>query len=242
MQARTGARAAETAALLDEFGIELSARGLVVTDFAKAESAYIHYSRVPVAVVAMALASPTFARGWFPKLRLIDVVAKAPVMDGAEKRALAAMCGASLEGLPEGSGRAAFATHLLDVIARYELDAFFTREPDLAVNGIDVRPRGIDRRTDPDAVDPKAMTEWRRAFKALTAVRQMMVATILCLYRGEADKLWLARLPSARHAADAVAALNDDGRCAIGAGWLRCIPDGKPPGSARRIGHDQQRG
>jgi hypothetical protein len=42
-------------------------------------------------------------------------------------------------------------------------------------------------------------------------VRQMMVATILCLYRGEADKLWLARLPSNWHAADAVAALNDAG-------------------------------
>jgi hypothetical protein len=70
-------------------------------------------------------------------------------MDGAEKRALAAVCGLSVEGLPEGSGRArAFAAHLLDVIARYELDAFFTREPDRAVNDIDVRPRGIDRRTD----------------------------------------------------------------------------------------------
>ena len=26
-----------------------------------------------------------------------------------------------------------------------------------------------------------------------------------------------------------------------GRGWLRCIQDGKPPGSARRIGHDQHR-
>jgi hypothetical protein len=41
MQARTGARAAETAALLDEFGMELSAGGLVVmTNFAKAENPY----------------------------------------------------------------------------------------------------------------------------------------------------------------------------------------------------------
>ena len=61
---------------------------------------------MPVAVVAMALASPTFARGRFPKLRLVDVVAKTASMDGAEKRALAAVCGASVEGLPEGSGRA----------------------------------------------------------------------------------------------------------------------------------------
>jgi hypothetical protein len=57
-----------------------------MTDFAKAESAYVHHTRVPVAVVAMALASPTFAGGRFPKLRLVDVVARTPSMDGAEKR------------------------------------------------------------------------------------------------------------------------------------------------------------
>src|SRR6516164_7296435 len=74
MQAKTSAtQTAETASLLESFGIELSAGGLVVmTDFAKAESAYIHHSTVPVAVVAMAVASPTFARGRFPKLRLVD--------------------------------------------------------------------------------------------------------------------------------------------------------------------------
>jgi hypothetical protein len=162
MQAKTGAQAEETAALLERFGIELSAGGLVVmTDFAKAEGAYIHHSRVPVAVVAIALASATFARGRFPKLRLVDVVAKAPSMDGAELRAFAAVCGASVEGLPEGSGRApAFAAHLLDVIARYELDALFTRDARLSINGIDVRPRGVDWRT--DQVDADEMREWRR--------------------------------------------------------------------------------
>ena len=76
MQARTGARAAETSALLDEFGMELSAGGLVVmTNFAKAENLYIHHSRVPVAVVAMALASPTGGSPscawstWWPRRR-----------------------------------------------------------------------------------------------------------------------------------------------------------------------------
>jgi hypothetical protein len=73
----------------------------------------------------MAVASPVFARGRFPKLRLVDVVAKAPAMDGRQMRALATV-GASVDGLPEGSGRApAFAAHLLDVIARHELEAFF---------------------------------------------------------------------------------------------------------------------
>src|SRR6516162_9058228 len=94
MQAKTSAtQTAETASLLKSFGIELSAGGLVVmTDFAKAESAYIHHSSVPVAVVAMAVASPTFARGRFPKLRLVEVVTKVAAMDGREMRALATVC------------------------------------------------------------------------------------------------------------------------------------------------------
>ena len=55
MQAKTDAQAAETTSLLESFSMELSAGGLLVmTDFAKAESAYIHHSRVPVAVVARA--------------------------------------------------------------------------------------------------------------------------------------------------------------------------------------------
>src|SRR5215471_6354897 len=99
--ANTGARAAYTASLLESFGIELSAGGLVVmTDFAKAERAYIHHSSVPVAVVAMAVASPVFARGRFPKLRLVELVAKVPAMDGRQMRALATVCGASVDGLP----------------------------------------------------------------------------------------------------------------------------------------------
>jgi len=159
MQAKIDTRAAETASLLESFGIELSAGGLVVmTDFAKAESAYIHHSTVPVAVVAMAVASPAFARGRFPKLRLVEVVTKVSAMDGREMRALATVCGANIDSLPEGSGRApAFAAHLLDVIARYEFEAFFLRDPSQSINGIDVRPRGYDYRT--SQVDAPAMAE-----------------------------------------------------------------------------------
>jgi hypothetical protein len=91
-------------------------------------------------------------------------------------------------------------------------------EPDRAVNGIDVRPRGIDWRT--EQVDAEAMAEWRRAYKTLAPARQMLVATIITLYCGEPDKTWLARLPSTWHAADAIAAL-------LGAGaqryWARLV-------------------
>ena len=116
MQAKTDAKAAETASLLESFGIELSAGGLVVmTDFAKAERAYIHHTSGPVAVVAMAVASPTFARGRFPTLRLVNVVTKVPAMDRREMRALAMVCGANVDSSSRAS---AFAAHLLDVIAR----------------------------------------------------------------------------------------------------------------------------
>jgi hypothetical protein len=210
MQTKT-TRAAETASLLENFGLEQSAGGLLVmTDFAKAESAYIHHSTVPVAVVAMAVVSPTFARGRFPKLRLVDVVAKVPAMDGREMHALAAVCGASVDGLPEGSCRApAFAAHLVDVVARHGLDAFFLRDPSQSINGIDVRPRGFDYRT--SQVVAAAMAEWRRAYKALPPARQMMVSTIIWLYRGGPDKTWLSRVPSTWHAADAIVALQETG-------------------------------
>jgi hypothetical protein len=118
----------------------------------------------------------------------------------------AEVCGANIDGLPEGSGRAhAFEAHLVVVIAKHELDAFFLRDPALSINGIDVRPRGYDYRI--GQVDASAMAEWRRAYKALPPARQMMAATIITLYRGEPDKTWLARLPSTWHAADAIAAL-----------------------------------
>jgi hypothetical protein len=68
---------------------------------------------------------------------------------------------------------------------------------------IDVRPRGVDHfnyRT--DQLDAAAMADLRRAYKALSPVRQMMVATITWLYRGGADKTRPARLPSTWHAAD----------------------------------------
>jgi hypothetical protein len=116
---------------------------------------------------------------------------------------------ASLTSLGVPSRALAFAAHLVDVITRYQLDAFFTRDPSRAINGIDVRPRGIAPHT--DQVDKAAMSEWRRAFKAAPTVRQIMVATIICLYRGDADKLWLSRTPSTWHAADAVAALAEAG-------------------------------
>jgi len=64
-----------------------------MTDFAKAERAYIHHTSVPVAVVAMAVASPTFARGRFPTLRLVNVVTKVPAMDRREMRASDGMWG-----------------------------------------------------------------------------------------------------------------------------------------------------
>jgi hypothetical protein len=54
MQAKIDAPAAETASLLESFGMELSVGGLLVmTDFAKAESAYIHHRPSRVSCTAL---------------------------------------------------------------------------------------------------------------------------------------------------------------------------------------------
>jgi hypothetical protein len=200
-------KAAETAALLKEFGIELAACGVVMTDLAKAKSANVVHARLlPVAVVAMTLASPTLARERFPKLRLVEVVAKAPSMDGREQRALARVCGDYIDSpLLEGAGRvSAFAAHLVDVLDRYSLGFFFTRDPAYAVN-----PRGVERNGE---VDKDSIADCRAAFKFLDSVQKMMVATIVCLYGGTPDKTWLARLPRISWlAVEAVAALQEAG-------------------------------
>jgi len=180
--------------------------GATVSDAEKAENAYIHHSAMPAAVAALSLASMPIARLRFPYVRLVDVVAKRPGMDNREAHALAEVCNTKVELHVGGSAlAAAFQAQLLHVIARYDLDPFFTRDASRAINGIDVRPAGIRPRT--DEVEPIAIANWRRVYKALPQPQQMMVATIIWLYRGGEDKTWLQRVPCKWYATDAVLAL-----------------------------------
>lgn len=194
--------------IVGAFGVAFGPSGWpIITDLAKAENAYVHHSCAPVALIAFALSSPAFARGRFPKMRLVDLIAKRPSMDGNEAIALGKLCRADVaKTMWPVSPALAFRLQLHHVIEEYNLEAFFgTGHP--AMNSIDVRPRGIDWRTD-QVVDAE-MKAWRQSYKALRPEIQMMVATILWLYRGGPDDLWMKRLPCAWHAADAVALLRD---------------------------------
>jgi hypothetical protein len=213
-----------TMTLLRSLGVEFTPSSDVTIDFTKAESAYIHHSSVPVAVTAFALVSPAFARGRFPKTRLVDLVAKRPVMDGRELTALARICGIDDIDVDNmamaGTLVHAFTDHLHAVIYRRGLDHLFGRDPKRpACNNIDVRPRGLIWGT--DKIDPPAMAAWRRAYKALATkdtsvvpagdARQMMAATVMWLYRGGPDKTWLHRVTCGWHAADAITTLKKAG-------------------------------
>ena len=194
--------------LLTELGVVIDAANRVHVNFAQAERIHVHHTQMPVAGTAYALASPPFSRGMFPDFSLLRLVAKRPSMDGREARALAAVCGVTIDN-PDGRGSASFVAHLHDVLDRYPMGSFFHRDPSRAINGIDVRPRGVNPRT--DEVELHAMIAWRRAYRDLWDVEQMMVATVLCLYRGDVDKIWLRTCPCKWHVADAIPALNDAG-------------------------------
>jgi len=132
---------------LDELGLCIAPGGIVAfADIHTAERCHVHHSFVPVAVTGYALISGTFARGRFPRTRLQDVVIKRPSMDDQETLALAALCGATVTPPFYGRPRP-FIAHLLDVIARHHLEALFDPDAPPAMNGIPVRPRGIDHRT-----------------------------------------------------------------------------------------------
>jgi hypothetical protein len=140
-------------------------------------------------------------------------------MDHIEAAALGQVCGVDVRAqvTPYPTGPA-FAQQLAAVIDRYNLQPFFTRHERHAMNGIDVRPAAVNYRT--DEVNAEEMREWRRAFRALLERQQIMVATIVWLYRGGPDDLWLKRMPCHWHAAEAIAVLNQTGAIAD---WGRLV-------------------
>lgn len=201
-----------TPRLLAEFGVEIGPGGIVVlSDMPKAETCHIHHSRMPVALVAFAQVSEVFALGRFPKTRLVDLVSKRPSMDGREAIALGAVCGVDVSAVMwPRSPAPAFCAQLQRVIYRYGIEDLFVRNPSRAINGIEWRPRGIGPRT--DAVIATEMQAWRRAFRAKPAHRQMMAATILWLYRGGPDKIWMKGMSANTwSAANAIGTLRANG-------------------------------
>lgn len=221
-------KSAEVAQLLDDLGLAIGTHQVEIVDFNQAETVYVHHTSVPVAVTAYALVSPTFARGKFPKFTFIDLIHKIPSMDERESLALAAVCGVDVTP-PFWGNPIPFGKAIWDVIAHYELGAFFehVERPYGSVGEhFHMRPRGFAW-DDPEQPEiPEVLQQWRRDYRALPPVRQLMVATVLQLYRQGPDTYWMVRVPKSWHAAEAIDILRAGGAlqdwcrlCATYPGW-----------------------
>jgi hypothetical protein len=203
--------------LLSDLGVAIGPDGAMT--LANSVLGYVHHSTVPVAVAAYAQLLPGHARSNFPEATLARMVTKRPVMDGRESAALAAVCGADVPYVDDTLKGGPFMQQLAHVIARYQFDGLFFRDPDHpACSGIDYRPRGYDPRS--CQTDPAAVAAWRRLYRRLSPARQMMAATIVWLYRGAPDKTWLTRVPCAWHGAEAIQILKSAGALAD---WAKLV-------------------
>lgn len=201
---------AKATQILAEFGVEMAPGGFpVMADIRKAETCYIHHSRMPVALTAFALISPSFAKGRFPTNKLVDVVCKRWQMDPAEVVTLTTLCGQPVDGdfwTDNQVQRELFIAHLEDIVARYELYALYAHGR--PAQGITLKPRGAD--LDDESEETKqqfarTVTEWRKAYSGLPAHKQLLSASLMWLYRGDPDKTWLSRVGAHTwHAADAI--------------------------------------
>jgi hypothetical protein len=79
------------------------------------------------------------------------------------------------------------------------------KEAEAIAARVKMRSRGEDY--DADAVIPETMALWRATYRALPETHQMIAATIIWLYRGGPDTVWLRRVPVAWPATDAIALL-----------------------------------
>jgi len=183
-------------------GVEIAPGNIVVlADVGRGERAHIHHTRMPVALTAYALVSSSLARGRFPGVRFVDLVTKLISTDADECHALAALGGWNIPDRHPGL----FLEHLYDVIEKHHLHEFFGVYPERpAMFRNDVRPHGIDWTT--EEVDKSEMAAWQKAYKESSVTQQMLVASILWLYHGRDDTLWMKGLSRSWHAADAISA------------------------------------
>lgn len=217
----------QAASQLADVGIAIAPGGIVVLeDLYAVEAAKIHRRMLLPAMVGWSVVSPTLAKGAFPKLTMMEAVARRPIMDCPEILALVKVTAAqSLRSAyvdPEE-----FHRQLEHVLRAYELTRFFQRDrrPGRDTGYQAIRPAAVDIMLD-KFIDAE-LKAWRLDFRALPIHRQMMLATVICLYRGEDDdNAWLKGLPKRWHVAEAVStlkaanALNDWGRLiALYPGW-----------------------
>ncbi|VVQ23556.1 hypothetical protein [Pseudomonas fluorescens] len=202
--------------LLTAIGVHQVSEGVwAFTDLQTANQAYIHSSSEPVALAAYAAVNSTFAAGRFLDWALVDMVDKVPCMDGAELTALAMVCGASIPTFPSASERGKIFGHAVwGTVGAYSLEGCFEHvERAYGSQGshYNLRPRGFNWAGGEDP-NPESLKAMRKNYRAMSPLKQIMVLTIMHLYRPGKDKLFLTGgCPSKIPAAEAMDILRSNG-------------------------------
>jgi hypothetical protein len=165
-------------------------------------------------LVLIAAADPAAAEQAFSDLRLTEIVVARFDMDVVEASCFLEFCGATAVSSPHHAD-AAFHEQLRRTLDRYELGGLFVDDGPGRHHHA-VRPRGYDYSV--DALDPKDMETWRSDYRNMHPTQQILAASIIWLYRGGKDHVWLRRVPCTWRATEALhvlrvnRALSDWGR------------------------------
>jgi len=202
-------KAMDVGLFLEQFGLAIGANGVEIVDFTEVDTCHVHHTQETVVATGYALVSPTIARGKFPNLSFLALVAKRLQMDQIEVSSFAAICG--IEALAaQATKEPLFSEHLWKMIEVYDLGAFFENVKEGGRGHYAMRPRGRDW-SQPDWPEiPGAIAQWRKAYKQLPAIKQILVTTIMTLYRGMKDETWMVRVPKQWHAAEAIEILREN--------------------------------
>jgi hypothetical protein len=158
-------------------------------------------------LLLLALAGAAGAERAVLPVRLIQLVVARFDMDVAEAAAALNLCGDAPIQVSRNAD-AEFHAHLWRVIDRYRLDCLFVENGPGRYHHA-IRPRGYDYSI--DAVDPKEMETWRADYRSMHSVQQILAASIIWLYRGGKDHVWLRRVPCTWLAAEALQVLRQNG-------------------------------
>jgi hypothetical protein len=139
-------------------------------------------------------------------MRLTQLVVARFDMDVVEARVFLDCCGA-VHVPTQQKADAEFHIQLQRVIDRYGLGYLFVDDAP-GQNHHMIRPRGYDYAV--DAVHPKEMETWRADYRNMRSVQQIMVASIIWLYRGGKDRVWLRRVPCTWPTTEALRTLHEN--------------------------------
>lgn len=167
-----------------------------------------------IAAEKQGLPPPSAATSLLDEMRLEDLVLSLLYLDIDEAAQMESLANTnmSFERSPE-----CFNETLQQTLRQLSLSRLFTRTYD-GEHHRSIRPAAYDERTGEH--DPEGMALWRADFRAMPPEQQMMVTTIVWMYRAGPDSIWLRRVPCTWRASEALHYMRDTGCLDV---WLQLI-------------------